>query len=301
MRRFTLTLVTVLVVLIAPVASAGGAWIEFSESSVQPGDHLIGSTAVNWSIDVTRWEHLGPPSEGPYFAWLHPVDEIGAPVSIEGWPEDGWVVGVAEPSEGPIWPDGLSIGPDHVVLAIEVPAVPPGRYAVTIQNGSKTTALGDLLGSFPFIVAAGSGGRQPADVQADVYQTVEKRIASYTASLEAGYAVEAPFLLTEGPGLSMIAPPEARSEPKPVVQVPAPEHVEVDPEIVAALGTDAPTAGSQPQPPDRPTLLDAGDPLGWSTLWVSGAVVLAAAVLARRRRRLEETAVEDRPGVLVGR
>lgn len=291
-----------LLVGIASPAVAGGVWIEFPEAEIEPGDQLVGMAGVNWSIDVTRWEHLGAPSDGPYFAWLHPVDIDGTPVPTDGWPEPGWVVGVVEPVRGSMWVDGDAFGPDHVVLAIEVPAIPAGRYAVTIQNGSKTIALGDLLGSLPFVVDAGSGGRLPADVQADVYRTVETRIASYAASLEAGYAAEAPFLLTDGPGPSIVAPPVTQAGPEPVTQLSAPDRVDIDADLAAALGSDAPTDRTQPALPDPRTPGATGEPLDWSAVWVFGAVVVAAGVLGlRASRRPKGIAIADEPRVLVDR
>lgn len=189
MRRFALTVATVLLVLpIGVIVWAGGAVWEF-EGYQRPGDHIESTTAV-------QWEHnsmLGKPEDGPFLVYLAPNELV--PQVWPGLPEEALLVGVVEVRTGPYTSGGYSMGPHHAVARFEIPDVPAGTYQILHCNDPCTTTLGDIIGGWDLRVLSGTDGRSPAAIAAEVRAIVPSLPLLFDSDLEPAL-VEEKFRVT---------------------------------------------------------------------------------------------------------
>jgi hypothetical protein len=184
MRRFALTVATVLLVMpIGSVARAGGAVWEF-EGYHRPGDHVESTTAVQWDHNSM----LGTPEDGPFLVYLAP-NQL-APQAWPGIPDEALLVGVVEVRTGPYISDGMSMGPHHAVARFEIPDVPAGSYQILHCNDPCTTTLGDIVGGWDLRVLSGADGRSPAAIAAEVRATVPSLPLLFENDLEPALADE---------------------------------------------------------------------------------------------------------------
>lgn len=167
MRRLVTVSVLVLVLVstwVATLAAAGGGAVWEFERYHEPGDHVEATTAVAWGHHAS----LGTPQDGPYFVYL-------APVAVEfAWPEppeEALLVGLVEVREGPYQEGEFLMGPHHAIARFEIPDIEPGSYQILHCNDPCTTTLGDIVGSWDLRVLAGTEGRPPDVIAAEVRES----------------------------------------------------------------------------------------------------------------------------------
>jgi hypothetical protein len=136
-----------------PPAFAGGGMWKFDREGYEPGEVATAVVGVAWEHDP----ELGTPAEGPYFAYLFPVDSV----LTKPWPNppDGaLLVGEVEVGPGPVEEaPGFRVGPNHARLRFTVPSLPAGRYEVRVCNRPCTKSLGDITWGVVAVGATASG------------------------------------------------------------------------------------------------------------------------------------------------
>jgi hypothetical protein len=198
-RAAVLMMAPVLWLGIASGAVAGGAPIHFDEKQLAPGDTATAMVGTNW-----RSGRYGTAADGPYFVLMVLAGNVDFPFGDWPWdPEVAPIVGLIEMGDGPVLYEGLQVGPDHIRVAIEVPQVAPGEYSVAVCNPDCSKILGDLLGG-RVTVTEGSGGRDPAEVTADVLARYQSQRVAHIRAVEVAADV---------PGYQNRIPPEFRWDP----------------------------------------------------------------------------------------
>jgi hypothetical protein len=140
MKRLTLAVALVAVLWSAAPASAGGSSFLYDQPSYRPGEQAFGwSTAY----DLEQFRQ-----EGPFAAWLVPVDD-------HAWgevPAGAVFIGRIVPHTGPYEPANV-ISPNHLTLDFTVPDLPPGEYTMVHCNQPCTTSIQEVTwgGSFRIV------------------------------------------------------------------------------------------------------------------------------------------------------
>jgi hypothetical protein len=129
----------------ASAANGGGALLETTEESYAPGEQVTAWTSVAWEFNAD----LGTPADGPYEAYLLPLDLDGVRLLAEGpWPsipDEALPVGQLTVSLEPYVDEhGDQYGPHTAGLEFELPELPDGRYEIVHCNEPCTTTLGDI-------------------------------------------------------------------------------------------------------------------------------------------------------------
>jgi hypothetical protein len=284
---------------IASTAVAGGAPIRFDEGQFAPGDTATAMVGTNW-----RSGRYGTAGDGPYFLLMLSVDHAEVPVGPWPWdPEVAPMVGLIEMGDGPVLYEGSQVGPDHIRVTIEIPQLAPGEYYLVVCNPDCSKILGDLQGGL-VEVTEGSGGRDPAEVAADV-------VALY--QLQRGVHIRAVEAAADVPGYKHEIPPEFRWDPAtnlwdtPFVSrpVPSPDRQMTRPPTSPLQDDDAAlvellTEGGQPEPVTRSSLSKAAmltqenlSKEAWPALAIAGLVLLVCALSWHRLPDAGEREIES--------
>lgn len=174
---------SVLVVVAATTASAGGAVWDFDRPSYRPGEEATASTAVSWND-----AGLGQPEDGPYLAYIHRTPPPDA-VFHDEWPfipAEAMQVGEVEIGLGPIEEDGVLTGPNHAVVRFTVPDVPPGQYDLLHCNVPCTTTFADITWG-QFVVTGEATA--PTDTTATTAVTTTATTSTTTTAPTAATAI----------------------------------------------------------------------------------------------------------------
>jgi len=157
-----------LLLLAADPAGAGGSSFEFDRATYHPGDPAF------------AWSTLYLPDstdDGPYGAWLAPVD---AAMASPGIPPDAVYVGDITMHDGPYEPSNV-ISPRHARIAFTVPDLPPGEYTIVNCNWPCTAPITDITWGGTMVVA-GPASPPPAPTTTTTTTTPpEATVATTTA------------------------------------------------------------------------------------------------------------------------
>jgi hypothetical protein len=211
------SIVATVIATAIPATAGGSVWL-FDEPEYRPGDIAESTTSVNWGFGSS----LGTPEEGPYLIYLAPIEASAA--TWPGIPEGAMLVGIVEVHLGPYRAeDGFLVGPHHAVARIEIPDVAPGEYQIFHCNDLCTRPLGDIIGGWGIHVVAGSGGRPPAEIAAEVRMAMVDHpiwIDDSAASAEPGgdwpiVAIALSLLVALVSGFMVFRRPAPNGEPGP--------------------------------------------------------------------------------------
>ena len=254
------------------VAVAGGSAWTFGDDEYLPGQIVETTTSVAWGHNAD----LGTPDDGPYFLYLAEASR-----EWRQWPPDPegtMLVGIVEITLGPFEAeDGVLHGPHGATARFEIPDIPPGEYQVIHCNDPCTTQLGDVIGGWGLQVGAGSEGRPPETIAAEVMAAIAADpllgSADHAKHLEAQRTAARRALLPSEPDAA-----EATT-PAPVAGLPVAPMVRTDPSgeaptAAASVGDGATAVAIEPAPSEA---------LNW---WLAALVFAAlggALVLVRRR------------------
>ena len=144
MRKRWSPLVAALCLVAVPgPARAGGAMLDFDQDFYVPGDVVRASSSVWLKSSLGRLE------DGPYFAYLHGADGDYPPPL----PQGALRVAPVEIVERPTGEHG------DASTEFVMPAVAPGRYAVTFCNDPCTKMLGDVMSTEVVVASSDAEGR----------------------------------------------------------------------------------------------------------------------------------------------
>jgi hypothetical protein len=141
-------------VLTAGPAAAGGSTWEFPDPEVAPGETVFAWVQVAWDHNPS----LGTPADGPWLAWIQPLDAQQAANPRPDGLGGAIFVGEIMVSDEPYDAGGIRFGPHHATISFVLPDVPSGEYELVHCNDPCTKSLGDVTwGSFR-VVRPGDGG-----------------------------------------------------------------------------------------------------------------------------------------------